>query len=246
LYVNNREYMTDTLEEIIGVEKETPATSGPTGPAEKPEDEEIRKKSEQLANVRKAIDQANDELRKLRAAKKTVKLQPQDGEEILPKIDLDDPSAKAWDQRIKDTVNPVQAELDSEKREIRTFALQQFLADKPALSKDPAKIKELVELYEKIRTATERTTEGVLLDLQRAYAALNADELIAAARGKRIDKAQADSTFSDMAVSHGASSYQSPKKPNYSAQLTDEDKLQLSKWGMSPEEWATEKEKYSG
>ena len=241
----------DELEKIIGAEeKETPATSsepsGTTGPVEKPEVDELRKKEEHLANVNKAIAQANEELRKLRTVKKTVKLQSQEGEEELPNIDLNDPSAKAWDKRIQDTVNPVQAELDSEKREIRTFALQQFLADKPALSKDANKITELVALYEKIRTATERTTEGVLMDLQRAYAALNADELIAAARGQRVEKVKADSAFSDIAVSRGASSYQTPKKTNHAATLTDEDKLQLAKWGMSPEEWATEKEKYNG
>ena len=241
----------DDLEKIIGVEeKETPATSSEpsetTGSAEKPEVDELRKKEEHLANVNKAIAQANEELRKLRTAKKTVRLQSQEGEEELPKIDLEDPSAKAWDKRIQDTVNPVQAELDSEKREIRTFALQQFLADKPALSRDPNKVSELVGLYEKIRTATERTTEGVLMDLQRAYAALNADELIAAARGQRFEKVKADSAFSDIAVSRGASSYQSPKKPNFAANLTDEDKLQLVKWGISPEEWAAEKEKYAG
>jgi len=239
----------DELEQVIGSEeKETPAQPlGPTGPAEqeKPEVDEVRKKEEHLANVNKAIAEANEELRKLRTAKKTVKLQPLVGEEELPEIDQNDPSAKAWMKHIGDKVGPLQDELDSEKREIRTFALQQFLEDKPSLSKNQDKIKELVGLYERIRTATERTTEGVLLDLQKAYAALNADELIAAARGQRVDKAKAESAFSDIAVSRGASSYQAPKKPNFAAQLTEEDKRQLAKWGISPEEWATDKEKYS-
>jgi hypothetical protein len=84
------------------------------------------------------------------------------------------------------------------------------------------------------------------MDLQKAYAALNADELIAAAKGQRAEKVKIDSAFSDIAVSRGASSYQSPKKTNYTANLTEDDKLQLAKWGISPEEWATEKEKYSG
>lgn len=240
----------DELEKIIGSpEKETPSEpSGPTGPAEeKPEADEIEKKEEHLANVNKAIAEANEELRKLRAAKKAAKASlPETEEEELPKIDLNDPSAKAWMKHIGEQVSPLQAELDSERREIRTFALQQFLADKPALSKNPEQVKELVGLYEKIRTATERTTEGVLLDLQKAYAALNADDLIAAAKGQRVEKAKVDSAFSDIAVSRGASSYQSPKKPNYAAALSEDDKLQLAKWGISPEDWATEKEKYSG
>lgn len=239
----------DELEKIIGSpEKETPPEpSEPKGsPEEKPEVDEVQKKEEHLANVNKAIFEANEELKKLRAAKKAEKASLPETEDELPKIDLTDPSAKAWVKHIGEQVGPLQAELDGERREIRTFALQQFLADKPALSKNPEQVKELVGLYEKIRTATERTTEGVLLDLQKAYAALNADELIAAARGQRADKAKAESAFSDIAVSRGASSYQSPKKPNYAAALSEDDKLQLAKWGISPEDWASEKEKYSG
>ncbi len=237
----------DDIEKIIGDEKETQAPpSGPTGPQEpvKPEvDELVKKKEEHLANINKAITEGNEELRKLRELKKQQKpSQPPAGTEQLPEIDFNDPAAKAWGKHIRDELSPVQAELEGEKREIRTFALQQFLADKPSLAKSPEKVKELVGVYDRLRTATERTVEGVLLDLNRAYAAINADELLAAARGQRMEKAAADSALADIAVSRGASSYQSPKKPK--EVLSEDDKRQLSKWGMTEDEWQAEKDKY--
>jgi len=191
-------------------------------------EEELRKK-EHLANIEKAIAEGNKKLKEIRTAIKQVK--PQETEE-LPKIDLDDPSARAWDNRINDTVNPVKAEMEAEKQEIRSFALQDFLADKPALAKDPEKVKELVQVYEKIRTATERTVPGVLTDLRRAYAAQNADNLLKVADQTRVAKAQADATFADPAISRGASSYQAPKKlvPTY-----DKEQQQiLARWSTSP------------
>lgn len=192
------------------------------------EDDEIKRKREHLENINRAIAEGNRILRETREAIRATKNEPEE----LPKIDLDDPSSKAWDKHIRENVNPIRSEMEEEKKEIRTFALEKFLADKPALAKDTEKVKELVMLYDKIKTATERTTEGVLRDLQKAYAALHSEELIATARGQRIEKAQADSTFSDIAVSRNTSTYQQPKKkvkPEYSK----EEKEILSRWGQS-------------
>lgn len=226
------------------VEKETPIPASETKVSEEQtkEVDESRQKEEQLSNLQRAIREANEELKQIRLAKKLAKDTPPQEEEV-PTIDLNDPSAKAWDKHIRESVSPLQAEAEAEKKEIRTFALQTFLADKPALAKNPESVKQLVALYEKIRTATERNTEGVLVDLKRAYAALHADELIATAKGQRIETAQAESLASDIAVSRGASSYQAPKKSRPT--LSAEDKLQLAKWGMSEDEWIANKEKYS-
>lgn len=223
----------DILKKILGEEKETPAA-----PKEPPKKEEEKKpeqtpeeieKTEHLTNLNKAIEEGNEELRRIRAEKKKEK--PSD--EDVPKINFDDPSAKAWDNHIKESVNPMQAELEKEKSEIRQFALRDFLADKPALAKNPEKVKELVGTYEKLRTASERTKEGVLLDLDKAYAAVFHEELLNAARSARSDNARKDAILSDIAVSHGATAYSPPfeKSPQY----TEDDRQVLARWGMTPE-----------
>lgn len=225
----------DELDKILNEDKqketvppkkeETPKE--PT-PEEKTKEEELKKKEEVLANINKAIEQANEELKKTRDAKKKAKTEKPAGEDEIPKIDMEDPSARAWDKHIGDKVNPLQAELDQEKAEIRTFALQEFLADKPNLAKNPEKVKELVSTYDKIRTASERTKEGVLLDMNKAYAAVFHDELLRAARQERVDKAKSDSIFADIAVSRGATTYN--ERPEAKKQLSAADQKIADRW----------------
>lgn len=232
----------DEVSQTAEQEIETPTqASEPEKVQEDKQVDELVRKEAQLANLKKAIAEENENLKKIRLAKKQVKESPQENE--VPVIDFNDPSAKAWGNHIRESVNPIHAELEDEKKEIRTFAMQTFLADKPSLAKNPESVKELVALYEKIRTATERTTEGVLLDLKKAYAALHADELIATAHGQRVESAQAEALASDIAVSRGGTSYQTSKKSK--PILSAEDKLQLAKWGMTEDEWVNAKEKYS-
>ena len=200
----------DDLEKILAgeQEKETPKEpSGEAQPEQKP-DPEVLKKEEHLANINKALTEAQDELKRIRKEKAVLKTSPE-GEEELPKIDMDDPSAKAWDKHIQQQVSPVSKELEQEKAEIRQFALKEFLADKPSLASNSEKMKELMGMYDRVRNSSERTREGVLLDLDRAYAAAFHEELLDAARGRRMDQAKADALFSDIAVSKGATSYAS-------------------------------------
>ena len=233
----------DELEKLLAddKEKETPPPALENPPKEETPEEKIDKevlaKKEQLDNVTKAILEANNELKRLRKEKKGLK--PEEEEE-LPKINMEDPSAKAWDKHIGDKVNPIQTELDKEKEEIRTFALQEFLADKPSLSKNPEKLKELMATYEKIRTATERTKEGVMLDLKKSYAAIYHEELLDAARNRDVAEAKANEMFSDIAVSKGSTSYSTEKKVR--PKLSEDDKLVLAKWGMTEDEWQKMKE----
>lgn len=201
----------------------------------KQEDLEVQKKKEQLENLNKAIHEANEQLKKSREAKKT------ETEEEIPKIDFNDPSSKAWDRHIKENVTPMQEELAKEKEEIRTFALREFLSDKPSLSNDPEKIKELMATYEKLKTASERTKEGVLIDLNKAFGAVFHDELISQARESRVRKAQGDALFSDPAVSRGSTAYFKEHEANPADSLSDDDKQILAKWGMTPDEWGKTK-----
>ncbi len=82
--------------------------------------------------------------------------------------------------------------------------------------------------YERIRTASERTREGVLNDLARAYAADNSEQLLKMARTGRIEQAQRDALFSDIAISRGATAYneEKPKATVYS----EEEKDILKEW----------------
>jgi DNA-directed RNA polymerase subunit H (RpoH/RPB5) len=234
--------MDDELESLLTEEeKETqvpasgePPKEEPKEPETKKEDEEALKKQQHLANLTKAISEATTELNRIRDEKRKVKLTPEQlEEEDVPKIDMDDPSAKAWNRHINQRIDPVQKELEKEKEEIRSFALQEFMADKPALAKNSDKVKELVSVYERIRTATERTKEGVLLDLRRAYAAVFHEELLQAARQERINQAKTDTFFSDIAVSKGATAYQNKTEPRAHEPKTEEEREIAHQWDKS-------------
>lgn len=100
-----------------------------------------------------------------------------------------------------------------------------------------------METYDRIKTASERTVEGVLIDLDKAYAAENHEELLIAANQRISSKARAENEFSDIAVSRGSTAYPTQRTKN--PILTDDDKIQLQKWGMSESEYFDLKKKYS-
>ncbi len=202
----------------------------------------MKAKEEQLANLEKAIKEEQDRLRKVRKERKEGK--PIDLEEDeIPKINMDDPGAKAWDRRIKEAIAPANQELEKAKEERRLFALRQFLAEKPSLSKNPEKIRAMMETYDRLKTSTELTSEGITMDLEKAYAAEHADELVRAARGARIEGARNDAIMSDIGVSRGSSTY-SREKEEKPVTLSEEERQILSRWGMTPAEWQETKKKY--
>jgi hypothetical protein len=223
---------TQSLEETEVVE-----TQPEVNQEQKNIDEEAQKKAEHLANLQKAIDLANEELKTVRKGIKEVKTQNQPGQEELPQIDKEDPNSKAWLNEIDGKVSPVQQELEQEKQEIRSFALREFLTDKPLLAKDSEKVKQLISTYESLSKGkiSEKTKEGVLLYLDKAYAAENHDELLAVAGQKRVDKAKADIAFSDIAISRGAGGY--PSQPETDINLSADDLAVLAKWGVTPDEY---------
>lgn len=233
----------DDLEKLLAEEeKETPTPSSESKDSEenKP-DEEVLKKEQIKANLDKAILEAQSELKRIRQEKQ--KLKSVDPEEDLPRIDMDDPSAKAWDRHIRQQVNPVQSTLDEEKAEIFNFALKEFLSDKPSLASKPEKVKELVTRYERIKESTGRTKEGVLDDLDRSYVATFHKEILNSVRENKIDKAKADILFSDIGVSKGATAYAS-KEDTSTEKLDEDDRRILARWGVSPQEWQELKKKH--
>lgn len=179
------------LEEVIA-DKPAPAST------------EQDKKEEVKANLDKAIVEAQETLRQTRADIKKAKTATEIEDENLPEIDMNDPSAKAWDKHIRQAVAPASSQLEKQKDEVRTFALRTFLKDKPALAKNPEKLKELMANYDRIKVATEQTQEGILLDLDKAYGATFHEELISAARNRRLDQAKEDMISSDIAIDRGA------------------------------------------
>ncbi len=192
---------------------------------ETPEAKEIRLKEEKKQNLDKAIVEAEDTLRGLR---KTIKDEKKPTEEEIPKIDDNDPGAKAWNKRITEAVAPATEQLEKQKGEVRTFVLREFLKDKPALAKNPEKLKELMGNYERIKSSTELTREGIQADLEKAYGATFSQELISAARNGRIDKAKEDMIMSDIAIDHGVTTEttEAPKKKVMSA----EEKAIVAQW----------------
>lgn len=203
------------------------------------ESPEEKAKKQRLANLDKAIAEEQVRLQTIRKERQDAARghTPAAGAEELPQIDLNDPSARAWDKRIHDTTAPVQEELEKAKEERRLFTLRKFLEGKPALSANPDRIRAMMATYDRIKSNTELTNEGILMDLERAYAAEHSQELIDAARASRIDAAREDALFSDIAVSRGSTGYNdsqvaAPRK--YSA----DEIAQLAKWGMTPAEHA--------
>ncbi len=228
---------------------EEPKTPEPKTPEPKTqeEDPEVVKKREQLANLNTAIETEQSRLKAIRKAQKDAKngVIVADPEEEIPTINDKDPSARAWNNRINETVGPVSEQLEKAKEERRLFTLRTFLADKPHLAKNPEKIKAMMETYDRLKTSTELTNEGIMFDLEKAYAAEHADELISAARGTRVEDARNNAILSDIGVTRGSTAYSSNEKPKPRA-YTEDEKAQLAKWGMTPAEHAamvTEQEK---
>ena len=235
--------MDDELKKILGGEPEIKPSLEPKKDDKKSieapkEDQELKAKQEQKANLEKAILEGNAELKRIRDAKKKAKTQVvEDDEEELPKINMEDPSAKAWDKHIQKNVAPVAEEMEKEKSEVRTFAIREFLKDRPSLAKDPEKLKQVMATYDRIKTSSERTREGVMTDLEKAYAAEYHEELISAARSRRVEDARNDAIFSDIAVSRGATTYSDSNTPA-PRHYSEEEKAQLAKWGMTPAQHA--------
>ena len=212
--------------------------SGATGAA--PTEEEVRRQ-QALADL--SVIEANKkaalaDLQKARLEKRQLKKEPQSGPSgpVEKVIDEADPDAQAWLKKIHQTVSPVQDELDKEKAEIRQFSLDEFLADKPSLAKNPDKLKEVLSVYDKIKTASERTTQGVLLDLRKAYAAVFQDELLEADRQNRVEGVRRDAAFSEAGISRGSTAYSSPKETR--PKLTAEEEKLAVRWYGSIEAYA--------
>lgn len=207
-------------------------------------DPEIQKREEHKANLDKAIAEGKRQLEEIRAAKKAeVKT-----EEEIPKIDMNDPGSKAWDKHIREQVNPLQSQIEKENEEVFNFTFKRWLSDKPALAADPDKMKEFISNYERNKTNTGRTQEGVEEDLDKAYAVTYAELLLSRERDTSRRKAEGLALFSEPGVSRGATSY-FQEKPDYAskiASISDDDRAIILRMGYeSVEDWAKDKEKYS-
>lgn len=200
-----------------------------------PSDEEVKKAQalKELGEIEAAKVAANAELQRIRAEKRAEKKKPtpapQAEEELV--IDEKDPNAQAWIKRINSSVSPVAEELEKEKQEIRSFAISKFLEGKPSLAKSPEKLKELMSVYERSHTASERTVEGVLVDLEKSYAYTHSSELLDAARQARVEDARKSAIFSDIGVSRGSTGYVAPQET--AKVYSDEEKAILARWGQS-------------
>lgn len=236
----------DEIEKAINEDKEKSGQSGPSGAGEsgpKPTEEEARKAQALAdlavieANKKAALADLQEARKQKRQLKKAVQAPEAEEEKI---IDEKDPDAKAWLKKIGESVSPVAEELEKEKAEIRQFALDEFLADKPALAKSPEKLKSVLGLYDRIKTASERTKEGVILDLRKAYAAEFHNELLEADVQNRVEGVRRDAAFSDIAISRGSTAYSSPKDAR--VKLTPEEEKLAVRWYGSPEAFAKMKQ----
>lgn len=232
---DDKKEVTPPLEEKKEIKLEVKTeVKPPVSPEESPE---AKAKAEHLANLNKAVEAETERLRKIREDQKRAKLGLPPEEDELPVIDKKDPSSKAWMKEIAEASRPAQQELEKAKDERRAYTLRQFLSDKPSLAKNPEKIKAMMETYDRLKTSTELTNEGIMMDLEKAYAAEFHDELISAARQSRVEGAMNDALFSDIAVSRGSTTHSNSKTSTPKVYSEDE-KAVLAKWGMTPAEHA--------
>lgn len=226
----------DELDKILGDQnKETPSDAGAKKPAEnKEKDPEVLSKEQELANINKALAEAKSELKSVR--KEIKGGNGDESEDPALKINLEDPNSKAWDKHITDKINPVAAEVEAEKQELFGFTFKDFVKTKPALAGNPEKMKQLIATYNRIKDNTGRVKEGILNDLNRAYAAENYEAIVDQRQAGRVDRARRDAIYSDAGVSRGASNYQQEHEdePVYD----DQDAAILAKWNMTPQEHA--------
>lgn len=227
----------DELDKILGDQgKETPSKETPVK-KEDPEnkDPEVLTKEQQLANVNKAIEEAN---RTLKEKRKQIK-EGDDGddpEKDEPKIDLSDPNSKAWDKHIKDAVAPVNSEIEAEKQEIFKFAFRDFVAARPGLAANSELMRKVIATYDRVKENTGRVREGVINDLRRAYAAENFENIDSERHQARVDKSRKEAIYADAGVSRGASNYHQEREaePVYD----DQDAAILARWNMTPQSHA--------
>lgn len=217
----------DEIEKILSEgEKETPV---PPSGEKSPEDiknEESAELEKQLENRRKAIDEAKAELRRLRSEIKVAKPEP----EVIPKIDFEDPNSKAWDGHIRSSVDPLRQELEREKEENRSLALDEFITDFPDLAKTPDKVKILVESYDRLSKGkiTEKNVGVIKQYLRKAYNAEFGDEEERRANEERIKKARAESSYSSPAITRGATSY--PTQRQAEPHISEDERRILERW----------------
>ena len=95
-----------------------------------------------------------------------------------------------------------------EKQELFGFTFKDFVKSKPALAGNPDKMKAVIATYNRIKDNTGRVKEGILNDLNRAYAAENYEAITEQRQAGRVDRARRDAIYSDAGVSRGASNYQ--------------------------------------
>ena len=195
--------------------------------------EEIAKE-EHLANLNKAIEVQSEELRRIRKEKKVVK--STDDDDDIPVINDEDPSAKAWNRRIRESVAPVQEQMERAQDEVRSSALREFLKDKPSLARDPEKVKRLVSRYEKIHEGTELNKDNAIEDFEAAYVSLDPKAILEAARSRRVNEAKAENMYSDIVVDSGTTTYRKERDVS-SPQINEEDIPLILKMYGSVEEY---------
>jgi len=227
----------EELEKLLGEEEKTaaPAEEQPKVEPKQPTAEELAAQAakDELVQLGKAKAEALAEISRLRKEKQDLKKGKVSEEDELPEINLKDPSARAWDKHIQNAVQPSLTESEKEKAEILETEVQKFLQDKPALAKDSAKVKDLMETFEALSSGriTGKVPAKVQEFLVKAYGAITWQEREAADLVERQRQAEADAEFSAPAISHGATGYQGtqPKKKKYS----DEEKLILAQWELA-------------
>lgn len=233
--------MPEELEKIIG--GDDTSSSGEDKDkkpdAEQAKSESLMKEQEELENLRKAKVEAQEELRKIRQERKDLKSSAPD-EEDIPRIDMDDPNAKAWDRHIRENVDPLQSELEKEKEEVVGLAFNEFLADRPALATNPEKRKELMETYQALARSkgiTERNKDVVVSVMESAYGAVFHKEILERERSQRMSAARADGALADAATDGGTGAYRSDSRPRRRQLTRDETETAIRMYGSVDEYW---------
>lgn len=197
--------------------------------------EALLKEEQKLENLQRATAEALKELQDIRKQKQEAK--PEDD---TPKINFEDPAAKAWDKHIVEKVDPLQAELRKEKEEVVSLALDEFLQDRPALAQNPEKRRELIETYQALaqkKGISERNKDVVKSVLSAAYGAVFSQEVLERERKQRLADAKAEGAIADAAIDGGGTSYRSDSKPRRRQLSREETALAVKMYGSLEDYW---------
>lgn len=194
------------LENILGVnEKENSVESSDDKKPEGTKEEKDKLRETFTAKIREqneVIETLKGELSQIKA-----KFEPAKTEEE-PDTSTTEGWMKVIDKKSKDSIQPVQKELETLKERQMAKATRRFYEKHPEYAKaEPEKMKSLLDTYSRVKSRTEMDADDIFEDLEDSWAIHHRDEILREADAVKKNKLRAEKEMADVASS-GSSGYE--------------------------------------